>query len=153
MRRSVLAILVQPFWCFLPSTNNLNNYASDQEIVLCSSNPGDPGDCIFIRILMPAPNVLRFLWPIFPILGSQGNNIFAVKCTVKQSMLVLSAFTLKNSPFCHRSNHILESQRSSLIQHITARGGDWPPTNGELVAKYLNAFSRFIEPIDFQKLN
>jgi hypothetical protein len=48
---------------------------------------------------------------------------------------------------------ILEEQRSSLIQHITARGGDWPPTNGELVAKYLNAFSRFIKCIDFQKLN
>jgi hypothetical protein len=48
---------------------------------------------------------------------------------------------------------ILESQRSSLIHHITARGGDWPPTNGELVANYLNAFSRFIKSIDFQKLN
>ena len=48
---------------------------------------------------------------------------------------------------------ILESQRSSLIQHITARGREWPPTNGELVVKYLNAFSRFIKSIDFQKLN
>jgi ribonuclease HI len=48
---------------------------------------------------------------------------------------------------------ILESQRSSLIQHITARGGDWPPTNGKLVSNYLNAFSRFIRSIDFLKLN
>jgi hypothetical protein len=48
---------------------------------------------------------------------------------------------------------ILESQRSSLIQYIMARGGDWPPIDGELVAKYLNAFSRFMKSIDFQKLN
>jgi hypothetical protein len=48
---------------------------------------------------------------------------------------------------------ILESQISSLIQDITARRGDWPPTNGELVANYLNAFSRFIKSIEFQKLN
>jgi hypothetical protein len=41
---------------------------------------------------------------------------------------------------------ILESQTSSLIQHITARGGERPPTN-ELVANYLNAFSRFIKSI------
>jgi hypothetical protein len=48
---------------------------------------------------------------------------------------------------------ILESQISSLIRHITATGGGWPPTNDELVANYLNAFSRFIKSIDFQKLN
>ena len=47
---------------------------------------------------------------------------------------------------------ILESQRSSSIRHIMARGGDWPPANDELVASYLNAFSRFIKSIDFQKL-
>jgi hypothetical protein len=38
---------------------------------------------------------------------------------------------------------ILEFQRSSLKQHITASGGIWPTTNSDLVAKYLNAFSRF----------
>jgi hypothetical protein len=48
---------------------------------------------------------------------------------------------------------ILESQRSSLIRHITARGGNWLPTNDELVVNYLNAFSKFIKFIDFQKLN
>jgi hypothetical protein len=63
---------------------------------------------------------------------------------------------------------ILESQRSSLIQHVAARGGNWPPTtwpptnwpstnwaptNDELVVSYLNAFSKFIKSIDFQKLN
>jgi len=47
---------------------------------------------------------------------------------------------------------ILESQRSSLIRHIMARGGNWPPANDELVANYLNAFSRFIKSVDFQKL-
>jgi hypothetical protein len=46
MHRSNLAILVQPFWKFLPSTNNLVNYASEQEIALCNLNPTVPGDCI-----------------------------------------------------------------------------------------------------------
>jgi hypothetical protein len=105
MRQSFLAILAEPLWCFLPSTNNLDNYAWDQEVVLCNLNPGYPGDCFCIRSLMLAPKVLRFLWSISPILGSQGNNMFALKCTVKQSMKVPSAFTFKNSPFCHRSNH------------------------------------------------
>ena len=47
---------------------------------------------------------------------------------------------------------ILESQRSSLIRHVTARGGEWPPANNEMVANYLNAFSGFTKSIDFQKL-
>jgi hypothetical protein len=47
---------------------------------------------------------------------------------------------------------ILESQRSSFIRHIADRAGNWPPANDELVATYLNAFSRFIKSIDFQKL-
>jgi hypothetical protein len=47
---------------------------------------------------------------------------------------------------------ILEPQRSSLKQQITASGGYWPPANSELVAKYLNAFSRFIKSIDFNNL-
>jgi hypothetical protein len=47
---------------------------------------------------------------------------------------------------------ILEPHRSFLIQHITTRGGIWPPTNNELVAKYLNAFSRFVKSMDFSKL-
>jgi len=47
---------------------------------------------------------------------------------------------------------ILEIQRSSLKQNITAGGGSWPPTNSELVAKPLNAFSRFIKSIDFNEL-
>jgi hypothetical protein len=47
---------------------------------------------------------------------------------------------------------ILEVQRSSLKQHITARGGRWPTTNSELVATHLDAFSRFFKSIDFNKL-
>jgi len=39
-----------------------------------------------------------------------------------------------------------------LIQHIADRGGNWPPANDELVATYLNASSRFIKSIDFQKV-
>jgi hypothetical protein len=44
---------------------------------------------------------------------------------------------------------ILKQQRSSMKQHKTASGGYWPPDIGELVAKYLNAFSRFIKSIEF----
>jgi hypothetical protein len=44
MYRLNLAILVQPFWRFLSSTNNLVNYASEQEIALCNLNPDDPVD-------------------------------------------------------------------------------------------------------------
>ena len=47
---------------------------------------------------------------------------------------------------------ILEIQRNTLKQNITARGGSWPPTNSELVAKHLHAFSLFIRSIDFNKL-
>jgi hypothetical protein len=46
----------------------------------------------------------------------------------------------------------LEAQRSSLIKCIMTRGGDWPPANDEMVATYLNAFTRFIKSTDFQKL-
>jgi hypothetical protein len=35
---------------------------------------------------------------------------------------------------------ILEPRRSSMIKHITTRGGIWPPTNNELGTKYLNPF-------------
>jgi hypothetical protein len=49
--------------------------------------------------------------------------------------------------------NILETQRSFLIKHITAREGVWPPTNDELIASYINAFSSFIRETGFQKLN
>jgi len=48
---------------------------------------------------------------------------------------------------------ILKQKRSSLKQHITTSGGYWPPDNSELVAIYLNAFSRFIKSVDFNKLH
>ena len=76
----------------------------------------------------------------------------------------LHKFKLTDNPMCPCNEgqqsvehlihacRILEPQRSSLIQHITTRGGIWPPTNNELVAKYLNAFSRFVKSIDFSKL-
>jgi hypothetical protein len=47
---------------------------------------------------------------------------------------------------------ILEPDRSSMIKHVTKRGGIWPPTNNELVTKYLNAFSKFVKSIDFSTL-
>ena len=47
---------------------------------------------------------------------------------------------------------ILEPQRKSMIQQITTRGRIWPPTNNELIAKHLKAFSQFVKSIDFSKL-
>ena len=76
----------------------------------------------------------------------------------------LHRFKLTDNPMCPcnegeqtvehliQACRILEPQRSSLIQHITNTGGIWPPSNNELVTKYLNAFSRFVKSIDFSKL-
>jgi hypothetical protein len=76
----------------------------------------------------------------------------------------LHRFKLTDEPMCPYNEgeqsvehlfhvcRILEPQRSYLIKHITTRGGIWPPLNNELVAKYLNAFSRFVKSIDFSKL-
>jgi hypothetical protein len=47
---------------------------------------------------------------------------------------------------------ILEPQRSYMIKSITTRGGIWPPLYNELVAKYLNDFSKFVNFVDFSKL-
>ena len=72
----------------------------------------------------------------------------------------LHVFKLADNPTCPCNEGVqtpehtiydckfLESQRSSLIRHIAVRGGNWPPASGELVATYLNAFSRFIKSID-----
>jgi len=49
--------------------------------------------------------------------------------------------------------NISEAQRSSLIKQIMVSGGTWPPANDQLITKYLNAFSKFVKSIDFQKLN
>jgi len=69
-------------------------------------------------------------------------------------------FKLTDIPMCpcNEGEHliyeckILEFQRSSFKQHITASGGAWPTTNSDLVNKYLNAFSRFVKSMDFNKL-
>ena len=47
---------------------------------------------------------------------------------------------------------ILEPHRSAMIKHITTRRGIWPPTNNELVNKYLDVFTKFFKSIDFSKL-
>jgi hypothetical protein len=76
----------------------------------------------------------------------------------------LNRFNLTDNPMCPCNEgeqsvehlihvcRILEPQRSSMIQHITTRGWIWPPTNNELVAKNLNAFSQFVKSVDFSKL-
>jgi hypothetical protein len=47
---------------------------------------------------------------------------------------------------------LLASERSSLDKHITAGGGSWPTTNNELVTTHIDAFTRFVKSIDFNKL-
>jgi hypothetical protein len=44
------------------------------------------------------------------------------------------------------------SQRKTLKQLIQTSGGTWPTTNSDFVAKYLHAFLRFINSVDFHKL-
>jgi hypothetical protein len=77
----------------------------------------------------------------------------------------LHRFKLMDDPACpcgeerQTSEHIIfkcnifEAQRSWLIKQIMVSGGTWPPANDELITKYLNAFSKFVKSIDFQKLN
>jgi hypothetical protein len=77
----------------------------------------------------------------------------------------LHRFRLADDPTClcnegqQTSDHIIfecsivEAQRSSLIKHITASGGSWPPAKDELISKYLKAFLSFVNSIYFQKLN
>ena len=76
----------------------------------------------------------------------------------------LHRFKLTESPTCPcnegaqtpehliYARKILEVQRSSLKQNTTAGGGSWLTTNSELVAEHLDAFSRFVRSIDFNKL-
>jgi len=47
---------------------------------------------------------------------------------------------------------ILEFQKKSLQHQIKNRGGAWPITNSDLLAKYTNERSRFIKPVDLYKL-
>ena len=47
---------------------------------------------------------------------------------------------------------ILDIPRKNMKNQIQASGGTWPTTNRNLVAKYLQAFLRFIKSIDFTKL-
>jgi hypothetical protein len=56
---------------------------------------------------------------------------------------------------CNEGEHlmhvcsILEPQRSDVIKSIITKGGIWPPLNNELVAIYLDDFSKFVKSIDF----
>jgi hypothetical protein len=47
---------------------------------------------------------------------------------------------------------VLEQRRSTMIKHITTRGGIWLPTNNELTDKYLTVFTEFVKSIDFTKV-
>ena len=76
----------------------------------------------------------------------------------------LHRFKLIDNPMCpctegaQSSEHliydckILEDQRKALKHQIKIRGGTWPTTNSDLVAKYPHAFSRFVKSIDFDQL-
>jgi hypothetical protein len=47
---------------------------------------------------------------------------------------------------------LLEPERSSSDKQLTAGEGSWPTTNIKLVTVCLDAFTRFIKSIDFNKL-
>jgi hypothetical protein len=63
----------------------------------------------------------------------------------RKTRAYLYRFKLADNPMCpcnegqQTPEHLiyeckhLETQRSSLIKCVTTRGGDWPPTNDELV--------------------
>jgi len=82
----------------------------------------------------------------------------------RKTKVYLNRFNLTDNPMCpcnegeQSGEHliyvcrILEPQRSSMIQHITTRGGIWLPSNNELVTRYLNAFAQYVKSIDFSKL-
>jgi len=82
-----------------------------------------------------------------------------------KSKSYLHRFKMVDNPTCpcseeqKTSEHIIfecnifKAQISSLIKQIMVSGGTWPPANDELITKYLNAFSKFVKSIDFQKLN
>ena len=44
---------------------------------------------------------------------------------------------------------MLDNQRRKLKQQITAKGGNWPTSNMDLVTKHTQAFYEFIKSIDF----
>jgi hypothetical protein len=76
----------------------------------------------------------------------------------------LHRFKIIEDPMCpckegtQSSNHliynckIIQKQSNTLRHLITTRGGTWPTTNSDLVAKYSQSFSKFIKSIDFQQL-
>jgi hypothetical protein len=76
----------------------------------------------------------------------------------------LNRFKLTDDPMCPCNEgdqtvehlmyvcSILEPRRSTMIKHISTRGGIWPLTNNELINKYLNVFTEFVKSIGFTKL-
>jgi hypothetical protein len=48
-----------------------------------------------------------------------------------------------------KNTHI--SQMDVMVHTIKMSGGTWPISNEELIAKYLEAFTTFINSIDFNK--
>ena len=47
---------------------------------------------------------------------------------------------------------LIENQRDVLKHAIQMSGETWPTSNKDLIAKYLGAFTTFINSIDFDKL-
>jgi len=106
------------------------------------------------------PTVEQRLKIRFPIIS----EFTAIVSGHGKTKAYLNRFNLTNNPMCPCNDgeqsvehlihvcRILEPQRSSMIQHITTRGGIWPPANNKLVARHLNAFSQFLKSVDFSKL-
>ena len=113
----------------------------------------------------------RFADPFFPAVEQRLKMkipvtpaFTAIVAGHRKTKSYLHRFKLTDNPMCPCSEgeqspeyliyerKILKFQRSSMTQHITAGGRAWRTTNSDLVAKYLNAFSRFVKSIDFNKL-
>jgi hypothetical protein len=72
-------------------------------------------------------------------------------CVCKSGLLHMHAYIHTPEHLIYTCK-ILEFERSSLEQQITAGRESWPTTNSELIATHIDAFSRFVKSIDFNKL-
>jgi len=106
------------------------------------------------------PNVqqrLRLRIPITP-------EFTAIVSGHGKTKAYLNRFKLIDDPMCPCNEEeqsvghliyvcrLLDPHRSATIKYITIRGGILPPSNNELVNKFLKVFTEFVKSIDFSKL-
>jgi histone acetyltransferase (RNA polymerase elongator complex component) len=59
---------------------------------------------------------------------------------------------MKHQTIKHQTMKHQTMKHQTMKHQIEVSGGTWPTTNRDLIAKYLQAFVRFIKSIDFNKL-